>query len=140
MAKNQVGMGTTKRVGPFTTGHNSGDILVDGGWPGIVVADIIGTTEPLIAGPGGKALSGQFGDGLGDIDLEGEYKLVDESGGALADGDRVKRSSPSGVIKSATASATDVGHVLGAPYTEAVGDETVAFVNVKLLGRPNPAL
>lgn len=130
MAKNERAIGHTKRITGLATGAKGGELLHASGWAGIVVKDIVGTSEPLVEF--GREISGAFGDGAGDIQVEGVFKLVDESGGALADGGSVDRASPSGVKVAADPARPDTGHVFGDPYME----DGVAFVDVKLLGRP----
>ena len=134
MAKNERAVGAVRRIGPLATGLKSGSLVIQAGWPGVVQKDIIGTTEPQTT-IDGRPVKGLLGDGLGDIQLEGVFKFVDENGAtSLGDGDRVDRVSPSGVKKATgLGGASTVGHVFGPAYVE----EGIRFVDVKLLGRPN---
>lgn len=146
MAKNETALGHTKKVIGYSVGPDSGKLIIDNGWPGVVVKDIIGTTEPLET-LGGVPVTDDLGDGKGDIAVEGVYSFLDESypGSPLADGDEVYQGATdaaggaSGVVGTG-ASGIFVGHVWEEPFDEA--DETVAGgtvrkVHVKLLGRPN---
>jgi len=128
MAKNEAAVGDVLRITGLATGHKGGDLLVHDSWSGIVQKDIIGTTEALKTIEG-REIAGQKGDGAGDIQIEGVFKLNDDSGD-LASGELVDFSSPSGVIRAA--GGTKVGHVFGAQFTE----DSIKKVNVKLLGRP----
>jgi len=91
----------------------------------------IGTTEAEETIDGRPVGGGLLGSGEGDIMLTGVHKLTDETG-TLSDGDAVDRSSPSGV-KTSVSAPLKVGHVLGDAFVE----NSIRFVNVKLLERPN---
>jgi len=133
MATNERAVGHTRRVAGYATGHDSGDLLIHNAWPGVVLKNIKGTTEALTT-IDGREIVGEYGDGVGDIQVEGVFKVVDETypASTLADGDAVDRNSASGVIAAAVA-ANRMGHVMGDPWIE----DSIQYVAVKLLGRPN---
>ena len=133
MAKNERAVGKVKQVGPFTTGHKSGDLLIDNKYPGVVQKTIIGTTEALKT-VDGREISGDFGEGIGDIQIEGVFQLVDEkypAGSGILEGALVYRFSASGV-KDTGADADRVGHV----FEPGVIEDGIRFVQVKLNARP----
>jgi len=130
--KNLVQDGKAKRVENQTVGHTAGDILIYNSWPGIVVKDITGTTEQKTT-VDGRPITGELGDGAGDIWVEGVYKLVDENPTALTDGSLVSRNSASGVV--ADSGSDRIGHVWRGRYTE----NSIDYVDVKLLGEPYEA-
>lgn len=133
MAKNERFVGHTRQVSGFASGIAGGRLVLFNGWPGVVVKDIVGTTEDFVI-LGGKTVPTLKGDGLGDMQVEGIHQLVDEAG-TLVDGDAVDQGavvggSASGVV--VAAGAPNVGHVSGDAFVE----DGVRYVDVKLLGRP----
>ena len=135
MAKNQISVGHTRIIDGQTTGHLSGDLVIFNSWPGVIQANIIGTTEELTTIEG-RPITGEFGDGRGDMQIEGVFTFQDRgpAGGfpALVDGDIANRADASGVTSEGGIGATTAGHVMGTPFDV----EGVLFVDVKLLGRP----
>ena len=133
MAKNERAWGRHKQVGPFTTGKLAGDLIIDHSYPGVVLKTIIGTTEPNKTVEG-REISGEFGDGLGDIAIEGVHKFVDETfpaGSGMVEGTLVFIASASGVDAAGSAGER-VGHV----FEPGVIEDGIRFVQVKLNGRP----
>jgi len=130
--KNWKALGEVIKVEGQTTGHSAGDLLIYNSFPGIVEKDIIGTTEQFVT-IDGKSITGALGDGIGDLKIEGVFKLVDENPTALTAGTLVSRASASGVVS--TTGSDRVGHVVTARYTES----SIDYVDVKLLGCPYQA-
>jgi predicted RecA/RadA family phage recombinase len=130
--KNRLAVGKTIKLTGLTTGHSAGDLVIVNGFPGVIVADITGTTEQETT-INGKPISGALGDGKGDLEIEGVFQVVDENPTALTDGTLVSRNSASGVVS--TTGSNLMGHVIpgGGRYQE----DGVDYVNIKLLGRPH---